>query len=448
MYVFNNNNNKYQKMMKHYMGYHNTFAAGGLTIQKGPWKPNQNDFVNVLDQEHAGHLGWKSNERPSGTQTTIPQIKTNSVKYKHDTFVPKSKAGGLNASYFSKKGPRSRQLVFPDRDWIKDFQQGGDDQNVSPKSNDRFLTLDYVAVRDEGMSEGGMRPMKIENSFNPSVSVGTFTGDDAVDDLLRSGSVIENPYQPLVNSLQQQDQINSIANDSQIIQNTNAAVIVGDATAQQLGPQVVADPGSYHPTVPAEVAEQQFNQFQQAVGTNGNYPTINTDPGDPGDPGNPGPPGMDFTSSPVDQGDLGMDFLSSAVEALGHQFPELRDEWGNEINALMDFIGISPARQIRKPSIQETLSILKEPTVVARSPEQESVREEIVRLIEGQIDKEIPHQIDPSVGNYKPPYIPQRIKPKNQKTKNGLKVNTTGMRQRVGGDIVKAQYPRPKKRKK
>jgi len=425
--------------MKHYMGYHNTFAAGGLTIQKGPWKPSQNDFVNVLDQEHAGHLGWKSKEIPSGTQTTIPQIKTNSVKYKHDTFVPKPKAGGLSASYWSKRGPRSRQLIFPDKDWMMDFQQGGDDQNVSPKSNDRFLTLDYVAVQDEGQSSGGMRPMMIENSFNPSVSVGTFTGDDAVDDLLTSGSVIENPYQPLVDSIQQQDQMNSITNDSQVIQNTNAAVVVGDATIQQLGPEVLADPESYHPTVPTELAEQQSSQFQQAIGNP-------IDPGDPGDIGNPGPPGMDFTSSPIDQGDLGMDFLSSAVEALGHQFPDLRDEWGNEINALMDFIGISPTRQIKQPTLQETLAILKEPTVVARSPDQESVRQDIVKRIEERIDKDIPHQIDTSVGPTT--YVPQRIKPKKQKTKNGLKVDTSGMRQRVGGDIVKAQYPRPKKRRK
>lgn len=360
-------------MIKHYVGYHNTFAAGGLTIQKGPWKPSQNDFIRPLNQEHAGHLAWKTTTHPGGTQVTIPQIKTNSVKYKDDHHVPKGK--GLTPSYSVRRGGRKGRLQTFSTVEEGEVFLGGGSLEVSPTNRELVSTTGYT---DRGQSEGGGKvPTWMVNNFNSSEDVAQQPNDDAVDDLLPGSVMQTNPMDPLVDHLQKQDQINSVANDSQIIQNTNAAVVIGDQATSTLGPQVLADPGSYNPLVPKEVVDQQFQQFQTAIGGDGIHPTLDTRPARPPPPDMGGAVGA-LIPKP------GNSFLYNLIDTLADKIPDLRAPLGGEIKAVMDFLGISPSSQIPNPSRQEMLNILQQPSVVDQAPEQQTVRETLIQAIQNQ----------------------------------------------------------------
>jgi hypothetical protein len=518
-------------MIKHYVGYHNTFAAGGLTIQKGPWKPGQNDFVRPLNQEHAGHLSWKTLETPGRSQ--IPTIKTNSVKYKHNTFAPKPKAGGLSSSFLTEK-QNSRSVnptpAFSAGNWdprFGDFREWGDEEEfVSPSRKGSTSTSSFAETKDKGQSEGGIIPVKMENNFNGSADIGRRPSDDAIDH--STGIPYQaNPFNPVLAHLSQATQTQQVANDAEIIRNSNAAVQIANASSQTFGAEAVEGstqtPGgigveagvqtigggepmgvgapmtgaggavrgpqmtsSYSQTVPVAAVVDQYTQYQQAIGGgtlggSGLYPSVDTAVPGVANVQQQFPTSMNTDVQPSTTGND----LAQAALALANQFQtsvgQLSSQQENTIRGTqtlthgpgtsslgkhplnlsipsfgsnypsdakiprisnddipspaIDFIheGIESLynqypelRPSLEGSIAQIMADLQQPTVVARSPEQQEAIQNVVNAIQGHFGSPATTPTGPA-----PEYQPMLLRPRKEKTKNGLDQRPKGTRTRL-----------------
>jgi len=122
----------------------------GLTVQRGPWKPNAYDAgFTVTGQQHAGHGNFYSAERPNtnpATPYSIPTTKTKTVKYADGNYMPSTRPGRVQRTYYThprrRMAPRQVGLNTTMEDvstQTADFLGGG--MSVSPNQTNGSSTI-------------------------------------------------------------------------------------------------------------------------------------------------------------------------------------------------------------------------------------------------------------------------------------------------------------------
>jgi len=167
----------------------------GLTVQRGPWKPNSYDAgFTVTGQKHAGHGDWYSAERPNTNPTTpysIPTVKSKSVKYADGNFMPSTRPGRVQRSYNThgrkRMAPRQVGLNTTMEDagtQTADFLGGGMSGSPAPPNG------------STGSSNGGLNDTTLFYPSNSEVisPIPIVPGDPAFDTSAGEVAIMENSF--------------------------------------------------------------------------------------------------------------------------------------------------------------------------------------------------------------------------------------------------------------
>ena len=309
---------------KHYFGQRNTW---GLTMKRGPWKVDAKDNAFAIgDQTHAGHLAWKTVERPAQQvdQYKIPQFINNSIKYYGGgDYIPNTRPGRIQYASPRDQIPRNYGItvsnitpVSTQGEGQNHFQVGGDGNNGSP---DTSMPSIMSATTSSGRpSTTGSFHIEDQNVFDPygggaaeeEIEDWGGTGTDPIDDLAPPTPHNRNPYTAPLEDLRQREEESTVNESIGIIQNTNAANL--------LSIEVVNLAEAMQNDYPEEDWTQLFSEMSEAE----IYEAINTLAAGDGPGGlevepvlpageNPNPrPSPDFPSVPNTPSDPNVQFPS------------------------------------------------------------------------------------------------------------------------------------------